>query len=43
MAVSAISDDKITAYPDDDREQRPAARGQVDIRVQQVLMQVGVW
>lgn len=45
-----LSTDEITSvgskedsYPDDDREQRPAARGQVDVRVQQVLVQVGVW
>lgn len=30
------------SYPDNDREQRPAARGQVDVRVQLVLVQVGV-
>lgn len=27
-------------YPDDDREQRPTPGGQVDIRVQQVFVQV---
>lgn len=34
---------KQDSYPDDDREERPAARGQVDIGVQKVLVQVGVW
>lgn len=32
----------IDTYPDNDGEQRPAARGQVDVRIQQVLVQVGV-
>lgn len=31
------------SYPDDDGEQRPAAGGQVDVGIQQVLVQVGVW
>lgn len=29
-------------YPDNDGEERPAARGQVDVRIQEVLVQVGV-
>lgn len=31
------------SYPDNDWEERPAARGQVDIGVQQVLVHVWVW
>lgn len=43
MQVAAVAQSRWAPYPDDDREQRPASRGQVDIGVQQVFIQVRVW